>query len=189
MVVLQNNEETTLRLEGLQISAEPSETGLSKYDLTFNFVQTAEGLGIGIEYNTDLFAEDRITRMLGHFAELTASMLASPGCNIGELNLLPPAERAILHAFNDTAVPYPQQETIVSLFEQQVTRTPDNIALVFEDRTLTYSELNTVANGVAHYLLDHYDPQPDDIIVVGRQQHADACARGHHQRVDRRLGR
>ncbi|MCC9020710.1 non-ribosomal peptide synthetase, partial [Flavobacterium lipolyticum] len=71
-----------------------------------------------------------------------------------------------LFTFNDTTVAYPKDKTIVDLFEEQVAKTPDNIAIVFEDTELTYRELNERSNQLAHYLMDNYSIQPDDLIGI-----------------------
>jgi tyrocidine synthetase-3 len=172
MVVLQNNEETTLELEGLQVRPEPSATGLAKFDLTFTFGEVRDGLLVNINYNTNLFREDRIRRMLDHLTELVTSALARPEAPIGLLTMLPAEEhRLLLHTFNDTAVPRPRAQTIVSLFEQQVMQTPYRLAVVVEEgdtgcRELTYSELNAAANRLAHYLRGEYKIKPEDIIAL-----------------------
>ncbi|WP_133054553.1 condensation domain-containing protein, partial [Niastella populi] len=72
----------------------------------------------------------------------------------------------LLFTFNDTAVAYPKAKTIVDLFKQQVKKTPDNVAVVFEDIELTYRELDEQSNQLAHYLGKNYDIQPDDLIGI-----------------------
>ena len=171
MVVLQNNEESTFRLEGVEVTAVPAQAGVSKYDLTFNFIQTAEGLGIGIEYNTDLFEEDRILRMLDHFSELAKNVPEASEKSIGELSMLPAAEvKLLLETFSGTATPHLQEGTIVSLFEQQAAKTPHSTALIIDDpeqgdRELTYDELNRAANRVAHHLRSGYGVEREDVVA------------------------
>jgi non-ribosomal peptide synthetase component F len=94
-------------------------------------------------------------------------VLLDPRAAIGSLNLLPEQERnLLLYDFNDTAADYPKDKTIVQLFEEQVEKTPDHIAVVFEDRQLTYRALNESANRVAHCLRERYDIQSDDIVAL-----------------------
>ncbi|WP_202704568.1 AMP-binding protein, partial [Flavobacterium sp. UGB4466] len=71
-----------------------------------------------------------------------------------------------LFTFNDTAAVYPKDKTIVDLFEEQVEKTPDHVAIVFENKELTYRELNERSNQLAHYLMDNYSIQPDDLIGI-----------------------
>ncbi|MCB0566313.1 MAG: amino acid adenylation domain-containing protein, partial [Phaeodactylibacter sp.] len=167
MVVLQNNERSALKLGDTALIPIPGKLEASKFDLTFGFAAGAQGLRLDIEYSTDLFRRDRIERIAGHLETLLESVLANPAQPIGELNILPAAERdLLLNEFNDTRAEYPQDKTVVDLFEEQAERTPDNIAVVFEDRELAYRELNARANGVAHYLRERYDIQPDDVIAL-----------------------
>ena len=70
-----------------------------------------------------------------------------------DIEIVTPEEKhKILYDFNNTKVDYPKDKTIVDLFEEQVKKTPDNIAVVFEDQKLTYKELNEKANQLAHYM-------------------------------------
>jgi non-ribosomal peptide synthetase component F len=74
--------------------------------------------------------------------------------------------KKIVFEFNQTEKPYPRDKTIHKLFEEQVLKTPDNIAVIYEDRKLTYQELNNKANQLANYLLKHYEIKPDDLIAL-----------------------
>ncbi len=99
-------------------------------------------------------------------ATLVTALELAPDTPVIELDLLPPAERRlVLHEWNDTAQPFPRDQCVHQLFEEQVARTPDAIAAVFEDRELTYAELNSQANQLAHYLLEH-DVKPDDRVAI-----------------------
>ena len=137
----------------MNIDVEAVATNISKFDLTFNFSEN-KGVLIGdINYNTDLFRADRMERMFGHLECLIQSVLSNETTAIANLNILPKAERTLLlETFNDTKTDYPKDKTIADLFEEQVKRTPNNIAVVFEGKQLTYRELNEKANQLAHYL-------------------------------------
>lgn len=105
-------------------------------------------------YQSDRYQVDAISRMAGHFCRLVESLVAAPQQNIATLPLLTDAERTqLLVAWNATAAAYPQDRCLHQLIEEQATRTPDAIAVKFNQRTLTYGELNTQANQVAHALL------------------------------------
>ena len=104
-------------------------------------------------YNTDLFDEVTIKRMVRHFQTLLEGIVANPDQPIGELPLLTDAEKQqVLVDWNDTKADYFNDQCIHQLFETQVEKTPDAIALVCEDQQLTYRELNSRANQLAHYL-------------------------------------
>ena len=114
---------------------------------------TATGL-VGVwEYNTDLFDASTIERMTGHFVTLLEGIVANPEERISQLPLLTEVEQQqLLVEWNDTQVDYPQDKCIHQLFEEQVERTPDAVAVVFENQQLTYHQLNCRANQLAHYL-------------------------------------
>ncbi|MEI6412608.1 MAG: condensation domain-containing protein, partial [Bacteroidota bacterium] len=167
LLVLQNNEQSELRFGDVALSVEGAETVVSKFDLTFNFAETADGLLMGLEYNTDLFKSDRITRLAEHLLTLMNSALLDPASPIEGLNLLPEQEREqVLLDFNNTATDYPSDKTIVQLFEEQVAKTPDQTALVFGTRTLSYRELNEQSNQLANYLRDIHNIQSGDIVAL-----------------------
>jgi len=122
------------------------------FDLSLVIIER-ETLGGSFRYNRDLFEPATIARLAGHLETLLQGLVANPDQSIYQLPLLTAPELQQLQAWNDTAVDYPQDLTIVDLFEQQVARTPNHIALVFEDQHLTYQQLNDQANQLAHYLL------------------------------------
>ncbi|MEO7766560.1 MAG: amino acid adenylation domain-containing protein, partial [Ferruginibacter sp.] len=103
--------------------------------------------------NTDLYKSETINRMMAHFVLLLKSIVTTPQQKIGVLSMLAPSEkRALLVDFNNTQSDYPHTKSIVALFEEQVSISPESIALVFEDQHLTYQQLNVRANRLAHYL-------------------------------------
>ncbi|MCC3597906.1 MULTISPECIES: non-ribosomal peptide synthetase [unclassified Microcoleus] len=128
------------------------DTETAKFDLTLELQETSEGIVGRFEYSIDLFNADTIDRMVGHFQTLLEGIVSNPEQKISELPLLTEWERQQLVAWNNTATDYPQNACIHQLFEEQVERSPDAIALVFEDQQLTYKELNQRANQLAHYL-------------------------------------
>jgi amino acid adenylation domain-containing protein len=153
MLVLQNAPMQALQLSGLTLSPLEVETGTAKFDLTLELVEGSEGFAGGIEYNTDLFDTVSIDRMVGHFQTLLQGIVANPEQRIAELPLLSEGERhQLLVEWNATEVEYPRDKCLHELFEEQVERTPDGVALVFEGKQLTYRELNGRANQLAHYL-------------------------------------
>ncbi|WP_375511404.1 amino acid adenylation domain-containing protein [uncultured Nostoc sp.] len=128
-------------------------SGTAKLDLTLVMRDTGKGLRASFEYNTDLFDEAAIARMLGHFQTLLEGILANPEQRISELPLLTPAERQqLLVEWNNTETDYPKQACIHQLIEAQVESTPDAVAVVFGNEQFTYRELNSRANQLAHYL-------------------------------------
>ena len=152
MFGMQNEPTAPLMLPGLTISREPMPARTAKFDLTLHVSGTDSGLVCAFEYSADLFDEDTLKRMLGHLESLLESIVANPDSLISNLQLLTELERVQLLEWNQTTTDYPSDQTVHELFEHQVLRTPENIAVVFEDEQLTYAQLNARANQLAHYL-------------------------------------
>ena len=153
MFVLQNNPREELELPELTLSAVSTSNESSKFDLSLFVVENAGGVLTGYaEYSTALYDGDTIKRMLGHFENLLEGFVANPEQAITAIPLLSPDERhRLLDEWNDTAIEL-STPPVHESFEAQVERTPDTVAVVFEDRQLTYAELNAHANRLAHRL-------------------------------------
>ncbi len=129
------------------------ETETTKFDLTLELDDRPEGLIGRFEYSTDLFDAATIARMAGHWQTLLEGIVMDPTRRLSDLPILTEAERQLLLVeWNNTAIDYPLNLCLHELFEAQVERTPDAVAMIFEDTHLTYRELNARANQVAHYL-------------------------------------
>jgi amino acid adenylation domain-containing protein len=153
VLVLQNTPTGALVLPGLTLTPLENETATAKFELLLSLTETEAGLQGSFEYNTDLFDAATIERMVGHFQTLLEGIVANPDEAIATLPLLTEPERhQLLVEWNDTRTDYPQDKCVHQLFEEQVERTPEAIAVVFEDQQLTYRELNQRANQLAHYL-------------------------------------
>ncbi len=138
----------------LQLSEEPLDLSLSKPEIQFFIEETQDSLACSIEYNKQLYNEEKIDRIVSHLNELLVSIIQSPAEKVSRYNLLTAAEKhQLLVGFNDTKTEYPRDKTIVSLFEEQVNANPKKVAVVFENQKLTYDELNKRSNQVARCLL------------------------------------
>ena len=127
--------------------------GTAKVDLTLMMERARRGLWGEMEYSTDLFDASTVARLVEHFQALLESAAANPDQRLSDLPLLTEAEqRQLLVEWNDTETMYPQDRCIHELFERQVERTPDVVAVVFEEQHLTYRQLNRRANQLAHHL-------------------------------------
>ncbi len=143
---------------------------MSKFDLSFNFLETEQGLRLDLEYNTDLFTEVFIQHMLRHWCNFMHEVAQHPGIALHAVNYLEQSEREqILYAFNDTIELYSDRETIHSLFEKQALLTPDQVALRQHGQELTYKALNERANRMARFLLASGVRIGDNVgIIAGR---------------------
>jgi len=153
MFSLQNLPQERLELPGLSLNDIESEAEIAKYDLTVIVEEAPEGL-IGVwEYGRDLFKEETIQRMIGHFQTLLRSAVNNPARRLFELEMLTEAERQrLLVTWNQTETGAPRKQCAPELFEAQAERTPEAVAVIHGDRQLSYGELNRRANQLANYL-------------------------------------
>ena len=150
---LRNQPRETFRLPGLEVEFSAAEPGSAKFDLSFFLTGEAGGLSGRADYNTGLFDASTIERMVGHYRVLLEAVVANSAARVSELPLLTADEKdLVLRRFNDTARPYPRERALHSFIEEQVERTPDAEALVFEGTRFTYRQLNERANRLAHRL-------------------------------------
>lgn len=153
MLVLQNTFAIeTIELPGLTVHHERIDNQTAQFDLTFHLVESDQGLIGKLEYNTDLFDESTIVRLLDQFQTLLAGILADPDQAIARLPLLPPQAQQQLLQWHLPSVLEAADQCIHHYLEKQVKQTPDAIAVQWEDQRLTYRELNQQANQLAHYL-------------------------------------
>lgn len=154
LFTVQNSPWRAPQLPDLRVTRWEVPRHTAKFDLSLFLTEDEGGLTGEVEYAEDLFDSETIVRLLGHFEQLMAAVLAAPDRPVAKLTLLTEAERRRqLIEWNGTAmVAYPQERTIHELFEAQATRQPDAVALCAGDRSLTYGELNAKANQVAHRL-------------------------------------
>ncbi|MCY8881064.1 amino acid adenylation domain-containing protein [Bacillus spizizenii] len=122
------------------------------YDFNF-IVMPAEDMEMHFVYNANVYDQATVERIQAHFMEIIKQMVNDTAVHVQELDILSEDERSLLiEKFNDTATEYPKEKTIYQLFEEQAARTPEQIAIVFEDQKLTYRQLNEQANQLARTL-------------------------------------
>ncbi len=140
-------------LDGLEVESLLVDSKISKFDLTFILTDMGDEISAEIEYSSDLFDEARITSMFEHYRTLLEAVAENAEQPLDSLPLLTPAERhRLLVEWNDTSADYPSHTCIDELFEQQVERTPQAVAVEFEGKRVGYRELNERANRLANYL-------------------------------------
>ncbi|MDZ7333004.1 MAG: amino acid adenylation domain-containing protein [candidate division KSB1 bacterium] len=150
MFTLQNVARHEQSVEGLTLRSIELDTKISTFDLTLLLFEGPDGISGAFEYNTDLFKPETISRMAEHFRLLLERILENPAARITDLSILTPAqERLMLDQWNDTMADFPKDKAIHELFEAQAHRTPEAIAVIYEDQALSYRELNERANQLA----------------------------------------
>ncbi|MET3498349.1 amino acid adenylation domain-containing protein, partial [Variovorax boronicumulans] len=148
----QNAPEGALELPGLALQGFGTPGNAVKFDLDITMHQAGTSIGGSIGYATALFERPTIERWARHFEVLLQALVADEARPVAELPLLDAEQHGELERFNATDTAYPQEQCIHALFEAQAQRTPDAVALVFEDESLSYAELDARANRLAHHL-------------------------------------
>ncbi|MFC2145977.1 condensation domain-containing protein, partial [Acidobacteriota bacterium] len=162
-----NFEQSKREIQGLEIvpleDPETIKNKTTKFDLTLSVLEVHGEIHFYLEYYTEIFKRETIQRLTQHFKNIIKQVSENPGICLGAIDMLTREEKhCLLYDFNDTAHPYPNDKTIHRLFEEQVERTPDNIAaagpLQIKYRTymtyISYRELNQKANRLAHRLIE-----------------------------------
>ncbi|MEV7630710.1 amino acid adenylation domain-containing protein, partial [Actinoplanes sp. NPDC089786] len=160
MLILQSAPGLDLRLPGLHVDDVTVGTGTSRFDLTFSLTESDPGSPTGgltgiVEYRTDLFEPAGVATLTERFTGFLDAVSADPDLPVGLAPVLTPDEQhALLTTWNDTAVPVPWV-SVPQMFEDQVARTPDAVAIFDDDESLTYAQLDERVNRLAHLLRSH----------------------------------
>ncbi|MCU1347889.1 MAG: peptide synthetase, partial [Acidobacteria bacterium] len=149
---LDNNEKSVMQLPGVEVTPVTKNRHTAKFDLNFAAGETPQGLSLSWGYAASLFHAATIERMAASFETLLNAILANPHEDIQRLRLASEAEQALVREWNEQKADFPTGRTIQELFEEHVRRTPEAIALVRRNESLTYAELNGRANRLAHLL-------------------------------------
>jgi amino acid adenylation domain-containing protein len=153
MFVLQNAPREDLRLPGLTLESLDVEETTARFDLSLLVTEREQRLFVLWDYNTDLFEAATIKRMARHFESLLENIVENPDQPLSRLELMTGQERhQVIIEWNQTKVDFPNDVCLHELFEQQAERTPQAVAVIFQDQQVSYAELNQRANQLAHYL-------------------------------------
>src|SRR4029077_6138044 len=163
----QNNKQGLLQLEGIEaVPLQASPHRVARFDLTVSLGESGDGIAGVVEYATSLFDAATIERYFGYFRNLLEAMVVDDTQAVDRLRMLEACERhRVLYEWNKTEVEYPRDKCVHELFEEQVEKTPEAVAVVYEEEELSYAELNARANRLAHYLRK-LGVKPDDLIGV-----------------------
>jgi amino acid adenylation domain-containing protein len=154
MFTLQDGAQAASDASGLPLIGVAAERTSAQFDLSLGVLDTPQGLRLSAEYATDLFDASTIQRMLGHLERVLQQVADDADAPLSHLTLLGDSERAqVVGEWNRTEAAYPAGRCIHAIFEAQAARTPDAVAVTFEDQSLTYAELNARANRLAHHLV------------------------------------
>ncbi len=167
LFTLQTNQFSAETIEcDLQFIPYGFERKISKFDLMLVARQTARGIGCNFEYCTKLYNEETIKRLAEHYVNILNQIVEKPDQKLMEIEILSQTKKnQLLYEFNSTKSEYDRDKTIHQLFEEQVVKNPENIALVYENQELTYQELNNKANQLAR-LLNTKGTNKDQIVSI-----------------------
>ncbi len=165
MFTYQNNQENILKLDNTETQIVEINNNIAKFNLSLEIKPKSHT--INIEYCTDLFKKETIERLFEHYINAIDFIMNDVNAKIKDIEIISNTEKnKILYEFNDTKMEYPKDKTITELFEEQVEKTPNDVAVVFEDNKLTYKEVNEKANQLARYLREEKNIKPNDIVGV-----------------------
>ncbi|WP_051411450.1 non-ribosomal peptide synthetase [Ruminococcus flavefaciens] len=143
-----------------------SRANANSFQLIMSDYNVDHELEMRYEFSTSLFSDHGIELMHRRITCIIESIINNPDIKIGDIKLCTDEEKELItNKFNGTAKDYPKDKTIVELFEEQVKKTPDNSAVVFEDKSLTFAEFNAKANSLAHKLRE-LGVKPDDFVAI-----------------------
>ncbi|WP_179862534.1 non-ribosomal peptide synthetase [Bacillus wiedmannii] len=152
MFIMQNARIPSIELDNLNISPLETHSGTAKFDLTIELFENEDGIKGWVEYNTDLFKRDTISRVIGHYELILKQLETNMETPVQDIILLTDDEYSQFKSWNNTSVLIENKQGIHQLIEYQSIKNPDRIALIFESQKITYNELNTRANQLAHML-------------------------------------
>ncbi|WP_339291242.1 amino acid adenylation domain-containing protein [Paenibacillus sp. FSL W8-0187] len=159
MLVLQNTPETSLELPGVSSKLQLQSVGTAKFDLTFELTERRDmngepdGVDGLIEFSTDLFERRTAEAMAERYVRVLESAAIEPSKTISQLDILTVHEREEIRRQWSAPLPVTKQATLPQQFEEQVSRSPQSVAIVHDGLSLSYEELNERANRLAHWLI------------------------------------
>ncbi len=167
MFILQNNEKSSLNLGDTEASGMGLEFKTSKFDISFNVYESDNGYFLALEYCTAIFNHETILRLLEHYNIVLQQIVSNPSMLIEDIAVLTQTEAdCISQRFNQSKYEYDDNQTIMQILERQAGKTPDKVAVLFEDTALTYKEFNEKVNVLANKLRDRGVKQNDYIVII-----------------------
>ncbi|WP_422425406.1 condensation domain-containing protein, partial [Rhodococcus sp. 7Tela_A2] len=155
MLTFQNMADAHLELPGLSVSGVDFDAQIAKFDLQLTLSEgfAEDGFRAEFTYATDLFDAVTVEGFAERFVRILEAVVADPSLRVGDIDLLGADERsAVLERWNDTSRPVPES-TLLDRFDAQVAASPDAVAVVFEDESLTYAQFDVRVNQLARYLI------------------------------------
>lgn len=170
MFAMQNNEQASLDLHGVDMTCMEESSIVSKYDLTFNVNYSESGYLLELEYCSDLYKQETAINMLKHFQSVLEQILLNETVKISEIKAITKEEEQLIcKEFNNTYVEYPRDDNVITIFESQVLKTPEKLAVEYAGISLTYEQLNIKANTIAAELKKYNIKSNDHVAFVAER--------------------
>lgn len=168
MFVLQNIDTSSMKLEGIEISEFEYKSKKAQFDMLLEAIEGEEKINFTLEYCVKLFKRETMERFVAHYKNIIKEIIKNPNIKVSEISMMTKEERMqILFDFNDNIVDFNNSDkTVVDLFEEQVKRLPNKVAVKYKDSTLTYSQLDEYANKLSANLINNYHVKENDIIPI-----------------------
>ena len=136
------------------------------YAMSMTVSMPKEELSLKLMYDASVYTDEEAVSVLEHLEKLLEQMSVDQNVKVSDLEIVTESERdKITGEFNETKAEFPEDKTVVELFEEQVENSPENIALIYEEESMTYAELNEKANQLAHKLRS-IGVKPDDFVAI-----------------------
>ncbi len=167
MFAYQNNGYPAVSFEKDRTEYFIPDSKISKFDLTLEILPIKKELSLRFEYCTKLFDKSYIRRFASHYINILNAVLENNTIKIADIDMLSEEEKhQILYEFNDTSAEISHNKTLIDLFEEQAQNIPNHTAIIFENESLTYQELNEKANQLARYLLEQNIVAQSNIAIL-----------------------
>ena len=168
LFVLNNNPDAKVaQFSDIAIEAVATDYDIAKFDLTIFAEDSADGISFSFNYCTDLFTSNTVSALRFHYENLLTAILTGSDSSIGNLAMLSTEEeQKLLIDYNTVEYTLNGEGTVLSLFEQQVSKTPDSVAFVYNDSRMTYGELDEASTRLAYYYQQTYDLKQNDLIGI-----------------------
>lgn len=146
---------------------------VSKFDMDIAFQEQGDYLSFNVTYNTDIYSQESVRRIIKHYKQLLEILLQNPSEKIKDVDYISNEERQeLIFDFNDNSISYPKDKTLIDLFTSQVLKTPESNALTFKSVHYTYKELDSLSSKLARCLRDDYNVSKGDFIGVQLERDA-----------------